>query len=75
MTNPGTISHSNAKEEEGKTENQYSVLSTSNFEPVLGVAKSCLQSELVPRQYTLQGDTAYWKASVAGSSSLGFQDM
>lgn len=32
---------------------------TSKFEPVLEVAKSCLQSELVPRQYTLQGDTAY----------------
>lgn len=51
---------SNAKGgKKGKAANQYSVLSTSKFEPVLEVAKSCLQSELVPRQYTLQGDTAY----------------
>lgn len=40
-------------------QNQYLVLSTSKLEPVLEVAKSCLQNELVPRQYTLQGDTAY----------------
>lgn len=75
VTDLVTISQSNAMGEEGKTVNQYLVLSTSKFEPVLEVAKSCLQSELVPRQYTLQGDTAYWKASVGSSSSLGFQDM
>jgi len=59
VTNLGIISQLNAKREEGKKANWYLVLSTSKLEPVLEVAKSCLQNELVPRQYTFQGGTAY----------------